>query len=119
MSAVPPATIAPRPPERLSKPAPPAAAEDEVGVEAKMLHTARRCLASGDHACARASLTEHDGRFGRKGALADEAALLAIDVALAEGRTDEARRLARAAVSQRPQGTFPARVRKLADEPGD
>ncbi|MBX3196644.1 MAG: hypothetical protein KF850_41660 [Labilithrix sp.] len=119
MSAVPPATIARRPTEHLSRPAPPAAAEDEVGVEATMLHTARRCLAAGDYTCARSRLTDHDRRFGRTGALADEAALLAIDVALAEGRTEEARRLARAALSQRPQGTFPARVRKLAVEPDE
>lgn len=90
--------------------------EDEVGVEARALEAARRCLADGDVACARTRLAEYDARFAQRGVLADEATLLAIEVALADGRRDQARALARDLTERRPRGTWSARVKKLAEE---
>lgn len=96
---------------------PPRPVEDPLAVEARLLETARACLASGDRACARARVAEHDARFAR-GALADEAAVLTIDIALADGDRDEARRLAIALLQRRSEGAWPSRVRKIAgDDP--
>lgn len=88
---------------------------DPVAVEARLLEAARTCLRGGDRACARSRLAEHEKRFAR-GALADEASILGIDVALADDDRDEARRLAQALLARRPNGAWSSRVEKLAHE---
>jgi hypothetical protein len=76
VAALPEATVsAPAPP---MKPASaPAHAEpvDPVAAEARLLDAARRCLAAGDLACARARLADYDARF-RGGVLQEEARVL-------------------------------------------
>ena len=88
---------------------------DPVAVEARLLEAARTCLAAGDRTCAHAKLAEHAKGFAH-GALADEASILAIDVALADGDRTEARRIARSLLARRPSGGWSSRVKKLADE---
>lgn len=90
------------------------AATDPLAVEVALLEAARACLARGDHACAKARLDEHAARFDASAPLADEAALLAIDLAVARDDTHAARRLAAGLVAKRPNGTWPSRVRALA-----
>ena len=85
-----------------------------MAVEARLLEAARACLAAGDRACARAKLAEHDAKFAN-GPLADEASILAIDVALADGDRARARAIARALLDKRPNGGWSSRVRKLAE----
>ncbi len=87
---------------------------DPLAVEVALLEAARACLARGDHACAKARLDEHAARFDASAPLADEAALLAIDLAVARDDTPAARRLAAGLVAKRPNGTWPSRVRALA-----
>jgi hypothetical protein len=106
--------LAPATPPRTRDEARATAPADPVAVEAKLLESARACLAAGDRPCAKARLAEHDARFAT-GALADEASVLAIDVALAGGDHAEARRLARALIARRPNGTWSSRVRRLAN----
>lgn len=93
----------------------PAAEDDPLATEARILEAARACLARGDRTCAQTKLDEHEARFAR-GPLADEAALLAIDVALAAGDRPKARRLARSLVARSPHGAWNARVKTLALE---
>lgn len=91
--------------------------EDEVGVEARLLDAARRCITSGDLVCARTRLAEHDARFSKRGVLANEATLLAIDLALADRKRGEARALARDLIARQPRGgTWSPRIKKLAEE---
>lgn len=111
------ARTAPSPAASAAVPVPrePATEEDPLATEARILEAARACLAKGDRACAQAKLDEHEARFAR-GPLADEAALLAIDVALAGGDRPKARRLARSLVARSPHGAWNARVKALAQE---
>jgi hypothetical protein len=87
--------------------------DDPLAVEARLLESARRCLAVGDRVCARSRIAEHHRRFERA-ALASEATVLAFDLALAEGDRRAAQRLARAALEGEPDGSWPSRLRKLA-----
>lgn len=89
--------------------------EEPLAVEARTLEAARACLAARDLACTKARLDEHRTRFP-SGTLADEATILEIDLAVAEGRVDRARTLARDLLSRHPDGPWTARVRRLARE---
>jgi hypothetical protein len=90
--------------------------EDPVAGEARLLEAARACLVAGDRACARARLAERERRYAT-GSLGDEAAVLAIDLALADEDRPRAQALARALVARNPSGAWSSRVRKLAEVP--
>ena len=111
-SALPSARVdAPRP----SAKAVDSAGDDPLAAEAKLLARARDALASGDPAAAKAALREHATRFPR-GALGNEAELLAIDLAIANGDRAEARRRAALMLAKDPQSPWRTRLQKLIAE---
>lgn len=91
------------------------AGDDPLAAEAKLLARARDALARGDADAAKAALREHDARFPR-GALQNEAELLAIDLAVANGDRAEARRRAGIMLEKDPQSPWRARLQRLTNE---
>lgn len=102
---------APRPPAKAAD----VPADDPLAAETKLLARARDALASGDRNAARTALRDHDMRFPR-GALSNEAELLAIDLAIADGDRAEARRRAGLLLAKDPQSPWRARLQKLTQE---
>lgn len=102
---------APLPPP-LVRPAP---GRDDLAAETRALREAKAALASGDAARAEALLATYRMRFSR-GILRDEAAILAIDAALAEGDRTRARSIASAIVAGDPRGPWAPRARRALIE---
>lgn len=89
---------------------------DPLASEVALLEAARRCLDASDVACAASNLDAHRARFGR-GTLADEAMVLRIDLARAQGDVTKARELARRLLDEHPDGPYAARAKAVLAEP--
>jgi hypothetical protein len=111
------APIASSPPPAVSMRVPPPnkPALDPLAEETRLLDEARACADKKDLGCASARLREHQRKFPR-GALADEAALVGIDVARAAGDVDQARKLASDLLRANPTGPYARRARVILDD---
>ncbi|MDB5212800.1 MAG: hypothetical protein JWO86_727 [Myxococcaceae bacterium] len=89
---------------------PAAGPADPLSAEARVLEAARACLRAADTGCARARLRDHAAQFP-SGALVEEAEVLAIDVARADGDKNGARALAASFVRRRPASAYAPRAR--------
>lgn len=89
---------------------------DPLASEVALLETARRCLDASDIACSAENLGAHRARFGR-GTLADEAMVLRIDLARAQGNATKARALAQQLLDEHPGGPYAARAKAVLAEP--
>ncbi len=116
-----PAAISPAPPRpRARRAAAPATApaedsDDGLAREIRLLRDARGALRAGTLDVARAALDEHARAFG-DAQLAEEAALLRIDVAIASGDCDLARREAVVFVERWPRSTKRSRAERPCEE---
>lgn len=89
---------------------------DPLATEVSLLETARRCLDASDFKCASANLDAHRTRFAR-GALRDEATVLAIDLARAQGNMAKARELAQHLLDEDPAGPYASRAKAVLASP--
>jgi hypothetical protein len=102
--------VAPAPPKARIDRAPP---EDALLAETRLLDAARTCLGSGDTTCAERRLAEHAKRFGVRGVLGDEAAVLAIDCAKRRGDEDALRTRCEAFLVGHAASPYAKRVRSM------
>jgi len=87
---------------------------DGLALELAAIESARRKLREHDPAGALALLDDYDRRFPHP-RVADEAAVLRVEVLFALGRDDEARRLGHDFVERRPGSIYRARVAQLVE----
>lgn len=117
-----PTTQAPTPHESVSAPAPtiePArvrVSRDWLAAESGMLGRARSQLRRGDARASQSTLDKLDAQI-RGGELVQERELLRIEVLVALGRSDEARRRARSFIDRYADSPYRAKLRGLLDQP--
>jgi outer membrane protein assembly factor BamD (BamD/ComL family) len=92
---------------------PTAASQPDIALEISAVDTARTALRAGDAAGALAELDRYEGKFGRSGSLAPEAAVLRIEALLVRGDRARAKALADAFLAAHPKSPLAARVRAL------
>ncbi|HEX3772178.1 MAG TPA: tetratricopeptide repeat protein [Polyangiaceae bacterium] len=102
-------------------PAPPArpaerARPDRLGAESALLTQARAELRRGDLDAAQATLARMQAAFPN-GVLGQEREVLAIEVLAAGGKTDAAKRRARAFIEAHPESPHRTKLGRLLDEP--
>lgn len=90
-----------------------AASDDSLGAEAAFLRSVREDIGMGRSADALRKLDQYDARFGKKGAMAEEAAVERVEALLQAGKAPEARALATRLLADRPNGTFARKLRSL------
>jgi hypothetical protein len=111
-------------PERSPSPSAPATARstpdrlhgDRLGAESALLTEARAELRRGDVTAAQATLARMQAAFPN-GVLGQEREVLAIEVLAASGKTDAARRRARAFIEAHPESPHSTTLGHLLDEP--
>jgi Outer membrane lipoprotein len=111
-------------PERSPSPSAPAATRatpdrphvDRLGAESALLTEARAELRRGDVTAAQATLTRMQAAFPN-GVLGQEREVLAIEVLAASGKTDAARRRARAFIEAHPESPHSTTLGHLLDDP--
>jgi hypothetical protein len=89
---------------------------DRLGAESAMLTEARAELRRGDAGAAQATLGRMQASYPN-GVLGQEREVLAIEVLAASGKTDAARRRARAFIEAHPESPHSTKLGRLLDEP--
>jgi hypothetical protein len=107
------------PPASSSTPsrAPVVRSQPDISSEIAAVDQARNVLRAQRPRAALAALDRYDARFGRAGALREEASALRIEALLESGKRERAKALARTFLAHHAQSPYAARVRALVAEP--
>ncbi len=95
---------------------PNASPDERLAEELALIDRVRASVDAKNPVLAGALLAEHERRFGKSAQLAPEARYLRLEVMIATGRIEEARRLAKGIVERDPSGPHAARARAFLKE---
>jgi hypothetical protein len=97
--------------------APALRSQPDISSEISAVDEVRNALRARQPSAALAALARYDVRFGRSGALREEAAALRIEALMESGKRERAKTLARAFLAQHAHSPYTARVRALVAQP--